>query len=149
MFVARLTDKPAADVIVPYADVVAALKLAGGRAKDIEIDLAANRIGQISFTPVDGTFPDWRRVVPTGEETPAKDRPEDAPGNVHFNHTYIGDLAKMGKHLGGASMLHPTSASHPALATFGERADCFAVLMPVRRKPDATAVQTRNIVMAG
>jgi hypothetical protein len=52
---------------------------------------------------------------------------------VHFNHAYIGDLAKMGKILGGSSMLHPTSASNPALVTFGEREDCFAVLMPVRR----------------
>ena len=150
MFVARLADKPAADVIVPYADVVAALKLAGGRAKEIEIDLMANRIGQISFTPVDGTFPDWRRVAPTGEESPSN-KPElnDGPEHVHFNHAYIGDLSKMGKVLDGASMLHPRSASHPCLVTFGERADCFAVLMPMRRTVDRSAVQTRNIVMAG
>ena len=63
----------------------------------------------------------------------------------------MGDLAKMGKHLGGASMLHPTSASNPALVTFGERADCFAVLMPMpmRRTIDRSAVLTRNVVMAG
>jgi hypothetical protein len=68
---------------------------------------------------------------------------------VHFNHAYIGDLAKMGKALGGASMLHPCSASHPCLVTFGERADCFAVLMPMRRTIDRSAVLTRNVVMAG
>jgi len=72
-------------------------------------------------------------VVPTGEETPAKDKPDDLPGAVHFNHAYVGDLAKMGKILDGSSMLHPCSASHPCLVTFGERADCFAVLMPMRR----------------
>ncbi len=154
MFVARLTDKPAADVIVPYADVVAALKLAGGRAKDIEIDLAANRIGQISFAPVDGTFPDWRRIVPTGLEMPNANDPSDNAAHVHFDHRYVGDFAKMaailcGKATTAQSVLHPVSASHPALVTFGDRADCFGVLMPVRRKPDATAVQTRNIVMAG
>ena len=150
MFVARLNERPDADVIVPYADVTAALKLAGARVKEIEIDLAGNRIGQISFTPVDGTFPDWHRVVPTGEETPSS-KPElnDGPEHVHFNHAYIGDLAKMGKLLGGASMLHPRSASHPALVTFGERADCFGVLMPMRRTVDRSAVLTRNVVMAG
>ena len=148
MFVGRVNERPAADVIVPYDAIAAALKMAGARVKDIEIDLAANRIGQISFQPVDGTFPDWRRVVPTGEETPS-DKPEDQPGHVHFNHAYIGDFAKMGKILGGASMLHPVSASHPALVTFGERADCFAVLMPMRRTIDRSAVLTRNVVMAG
>lgn len=146
MFVARLNERPAADVIIPYSDVQAALKLAGARAQDIEV--TADRIGQIAYQPVDGTFPDWRRVVPTGEELPSG-KPDDAPGAVHFNHAYIGDLAKMGKLLGGSSMLHPVSASHPCLVTFGDRADCFAVLMPLRRKIDRTAVLTRNVVMAG
>ena len=150
LFCAKLAEAVAADVIIPIDDVKAALKLAGARAQEIEIDLAANRIGQISFQPVDGTFPDWRRVVPTGEESPSS-KPElnDGPENVHFNHAYIGDLAKMGKVLDGASMLHPRSASHPCLVTFGERADCFAVLMPMRRTVDRSAVLTRNVVMAG
>lgn len=150
MFVARLAERPAADVIVPYDAVAAALKMAGARCKEIEIDLAANRIGQIQYTPVDGTFPNWRACVPTGEETPS-DKPglHDKPEHVHFNHAYVGDLAKMGKTLGGASMLHPVSASHPCLVTFGKRADCFAVLMPMRRTVDRSAVLTRNVVMAG
>jgi DNA polymerase-3 subunit beta len=151
MFVARLNERPAANVIVPYADVQAALKLAGARCKDIEV--TADRIHSIAYQPVDGTFPDWRRVVPTGEETPS-DKPDDAPGAVHFNHAYIGDLAKMAAILCGKadtaqSVLHPVSASHPCLVTFGERADCFAVLMPVRRTIDRSAVLTRNAVLAG
>jgi len=144
MFVARLNDKPAADVIIPLADVQAALKLAGARCQELEV--TADKIGQIAYTAVDGTFPEWRRVVPTGEETHTK--PEDSAAHVHFNHAYIGDLAKMGKALGGTSMLHPTSASNPCLVTFGERADCFAVLMPVRRGGDRSPVLTRNAVMA-
>lgn len=155
MFVARLTDRPAVDVIVPYDAVQAALKMAGARAKEIDIDLATNRIGQIQYTPVDGTFPDWRRVVPTGEETPStKPGANDGAEHVHFNHRYVGDFEKMadilcGKSTLGQSMLHPRSASHPALVTFGERADCFAVLMPMRRTVDRSAVLTRNVVMAG
>jgi hypothetical protein len=148
MFVARLAERPTADVIVPYDAVAAALKMAGARCKEIDVD--GTKIASIMYTPVDGTFPDWRRVVPTGEETPST-KPElnDGPEHVHFNHAYIGDLAKMGKLLGGASMLHPQSASHPALVTFGERADCFGVIMPIRRKRDESAVLTRNNVMAG
>lgn len=155
MFVARLNDRPAVDVIVPYDAVAAALKLAGARVKEIEVELLANRIGQIQYTPVDGTFPDWRRVVPTGEETPStKPGANDGAEHVHFNHRYVGDFEKMadilcGKSTLGQSMLHPRSASHPALVTFGERADCFAVLMPMRRTVDRSAVLTRNIVMAG
>ena len=151
MFVARLNERPAADVIIPYSDVQAALKLAGARAQEIEI--TPERIGQIAYAPVDGTFPDWRRVVPTGEEQPSG-KPDDAPGAVHFNHAYVGDMAKMAAILCGKadtaqSMLHPVSASHPCLVTFGERADCFAVLMPLRRKIDRSAPLTRNVVMAG
>jgi DNA polymerase-3 subunit beta len=151
MFVARLNERPTTDVIIPYGDVQAALKLAGARCKDIEV--TADRIGQIAYVPVDGTFPDWRRVCPTGEETPS-DKPDDASGAVHFNHAYVGDMAKMAAILCGKadtaqSVLHPVSASHPCLVTFGARADCFGVLMPVRRKPDNTAVLTRNVVMAG
>lgn len=155
MFVARLTEQPAVDVIVPYDAVAAALKMAGARVKDIEIDLVGNRIGQIQYTPVDGTFPDWRRVVPTGLEQPST-KPElnDGPENACFNHRYVGDFAKMagilcGKSEHAQSALHVTTASGPALVTFGERADCFGVIMPVRRTPDMQAVQIRNLVLAG
>lgn len=151
MFVARLAERPPADVIIPYSDVQAALKLAGARA--VEIEVTADRIHSIAYTPVDGTFPDWRRVVPTGEELPS-DKPEDQPGRVHFNNRYVGEFEKMadilcGKSTIGQSMLHPVTASAPCLVTFGERADCFAVLMPVRRTIDRTAPLTRNVVMAG
>ena len=71
------------------------------------------------------------------------------PSKETVRRAYIGDMAKMGKLLGGTSMLHVTSASNPALVTFGDRADCFAVLMPVRRTIDRSAVLTRNVVMAG
>jgi len=155
MFVGRLAERPAADVIVPYDAVAAALKMAGSRAQKIEIDLATNKIGQITFQPVDGTFPDWRRVVPTGEETPStKPGANDGPEHAHFNARYVGDFEKMadilcGKSTVGQSMLHPRSASHACLVTFGARADCFGVLMPMRRTVDRSAVLTRNGVMAG
>ncbi len=150
MYVARLNDRPAADVIIPASDVAAALKLAGSRAQEIEV--TGDRIGQIAYQPVDGTYPDWRRVVPTGEETPSG--ANDGAEHVHFNNRYIGDFERMadilcGKGKLGQSVLHPVTASAPCLVTFGERADCFGVIMPVRRKADRTAPLTRNVVMAG
>jgi DNA polymerase-3 subunit beta len=151
MFVARLAERPTADVIVPYDAVAAALKLAGARCKDLEV--TGDRIGQIAYQPVDGTFPEWRRVVPTGEETPSnKPDANDGPEHVHFDHRYVGDFAKMaiilcGKAKQTQSALHPVTASAACLVTFGERADCFGVLMPARRKPDVQAVQIRNGVM--
>ena len=54
-----------------------------------------------------------------------------------------------GKATTGQSVLHPRTASGPALVTFGDRADCFGVVMPIRRKPDMQAVQIRNTVLAG
>lgn len=142
MFVAKLAEAVPADVIIPLDSVIAALKMVGARCKEIDVD--GTKIASIMYTAVDGTFPDWRRVVPTGEESPS-DKPEDAPAHAHFNHAYIGDLAKMGKALGGASMLHPTSASNPCLVTFGERADCFAVLMPVRRNTTPDPLHGANV----
>ena len=153
MFVARLNERPAADVIIPYSDVQAALKLAGSRAQEIEV--TGDRIHSIAYQPVDGTFPDWRRVVPTGEELPSnKPGANDGAEHVHFNNRYVGDFEKMadilcGKSATGQSVLHPVTASAPCLVTFGERADCFAVIMPMRRTIDRTAVLTRNVVMAG
>ena len=142
LFCAKLAEAPATDVIIPLADVQAALKLAGARCQEIEV--TADKIGQIQFTPVDGTFPEWRRVIPTGEETPS-DKPDDNAARAHFNHAYIGDLAKMGKALAGASMLHPTSASNPCLVTFGEREDCLAVLMPMRRNTSPDPLHGANV----
>jgi DNA polymerase III sliding clamp (beta) subunit (PCNA family) len=155
MFVARLAERPSIDVIVPYDAVAAALKLAGARCKEIEIDLAATRIGQIQFTPVDGTFPNWIRVVPSGVEIPSTTAAlYDGAEHVHFNNRYVGEFEKMadilcGKSTTGQSVLHPRTASGPCLVTFGDRADCFGVIMPVRRKRDESAVLTRNVVMAG
>lgn len=146
MFVAKLAETVLADVIIPTATVQAALKLAGARVHEIELN--GNTLGGVVFQPVDGTFPEWRRVIPTGEEMPS-DKPDDAPGRVHFNASYIGDLAKMGKALDGAPMLHPRTASNPCLVTFGERADCLAVLMPVRRAGDVMhGAHVRNTVLA-
>jgi DNA polymerase III sliding clamp (beta) subunit (PCNA family) len=44
-----------------------ALKRALTGYKNETIDISPNRCGDMSCLSVDGTFPDWRRVIPTGD----------------------------------------------------------------------------------
>jgi hypothetical protein len=48
------------------------LKAALATGKDVYLDLrpdgAASRIGDVMFTPIDGKFPEWQRVVPRVHE---------------------------------------------------------------------------------
>jgi hypothetical protein len=79
---------------------------------------------------IDGTFPDWRRVVPADVDG------EAAPG--WFNVGYLADFAKAAKILGdyfgkSQSMMsvHGADAGAPALVRFASDR-VFAVLMPMR-----------------
>jgi hypothetical protein len=102
---------------------------------------------RVAFTPIDGTFPDWQRVVPTAPETLTP---------AHFDPRYIAAIGNMSKALrdgkkDGATFftLHQDGEA-PALVTFnravaksddakGPRADCLAVIMPMRTHPDTYA----------
>jgi len=89
------------------------------------------KIGDVAFQPIDGTFPDWTRVFPKMDDGSAGQL-------AHFNHSYIGDLAKIGKLVG----IQPTInhfGNNPAVITFGERDDVFGILMPRREEARSTA----------
>ena len=143
------------DIIIPLATVKKALT--GYKLDDIELKDARKvgggcSLGDITFTPVDGTFPDWRRILPTGEGkeyTPNPDRPEDAPGKAQFNPAYYGDLAKISKVLTGKATdvhVHVWTASMPAGVSFAGRDDVLCVLMPIRSNHGAWA-ETLNAVV--
>jgi len=78
------------------------------------------------FAPIDGTFPDWRRIVP----------PEVDGKVAQFNAQYIGDLAKVAKALGdkeGKVFIHhngfgPAPISFPGV----EGVSCICAVMPIR-----------------
>jgi DNA polymerase-3 subunit beta len=119
-----LADVPAFDGwIIPAT----ALKRALTGYKADTITIAPDRVGDIACQPIDGTFPDWRRVVPS-----------DLSGETaQFNPAYIADLGKIGVMLRGkrknsldAHIHHNGEA--PAAITFPEIDDAFAVLMPIR-----------------
>ena len=74
------------------------------------------------FAPIDGAFPDWRRIIPS--ETDG--RP------AQFNPAYIGDFAKVKKALGVNMFAIAYNGDGPALVTFGDDIDGFGVIMPMR-----------------
>lgn len=92
---------------------------------------------------VDGTFPDWRRVVPNPAGKPC------SPVGLSFNANYLGDFAKVCAALadyntgranpatiGAPISLYAEDDGGPALIRFGAFASAFGVLMPLRHNVD-------------
>jgi DNA polymerase-3 subunit beta len=119
-----LTGIPAFDGWIICRD---ALKRALTGYKADTITIAPDRVGNSLCQPIDGTYPDWRRVVPS-----------DLNGvTAQFNPTYVADLGKIGVILRGKRRNSLDAHIHhngegPAAITFPEIDDCFAVLMPIR-----------------
>jgi DNA polymerase-3 subunit beta len=77
---------------------------------------------RIGFTPVDGTFPDWRRAVPalpTGETKTAQ-----------FWAHNVSRLASVGTQLGYGAMCIHHDGENPALVDWRGNTDTVAVIMP-------------------
>jgi hypothetical protein len=138
MFVAKLAEAPLIDVIIPLDSVKAALKLAPKKAATIELN--GNTIGGVTFTPVDGTFPNWKAVIPPLDGYPPGKPEHMTP--AHFNPDYIYDLGQMARALGSKTgvsyKIHAWHNENPHGVTFHGRADCFAVIMPMRNNGDVT-----------
>ena len=136
LFCAKLAEAVPADVIIPLDTIKAALKLAPRKAETIELN--GNTFGGVVFQPVDGTFPNWKAVIPPADGF----KPGDDTAPAHFNPDYIYDLGQMSRALGSktgtAFEIHAWSPESPHGVTFAGRDDCFAVIMPMRRTKDAT-----------
>jgi DNA polymerase-3 subunit beta len=148
-------DSAMAGVIVPTDALAQAVK-AAGRSKGPGMTIERDAQGQwwilhgnarVAFTPVDGTFPDWQRVIPTAPETLTP---------AHFDPRYIAAIGNMSKALrdgkkdAGAFFILHQDGDNPALVTFnravakvadakGPRTDCLAVIMPMRTHADTYA----------
>jgi DNA polymerase-3 subunit beta len=128
-----------ASVIVPR-DLVAKLKI---KLKTLdETTLTIGDDGRLLFehagemfggSRVDGTFPDYRRVVP-----------QDLDGKpAQYNPAYLADFAKARKELGGDRTTSPIvryNGGSPAVVDFayGTGFQAIGVLMPIRDRTDAT-----------
>lgn len=121
------------EIIIPR-DVISGIKLPTGRSAPnaleavlvvgdkgrctIEFGLGAS----VGFTAIDGTFPDWRRVISTSTS-----------GVVgHFNTAYLDSFRKAGKLLGHEmpTVLHNGLADQAVIRWSGF--DGFGILMPSR-----------------
>lgn len=131
-------------VIVPDAALKAVAK---GKAAIVTIERDANGLWwlergaiRMHFVPIDGSFPDWTRIIPETPET------ETA---AHYQPQYVAAMGAMAAALhdgkkGNACLFHIHQAGEgPALVTFprecktladkpGARLDCCAVIMPMR-----------------
>ena len=106
-----------------------AIKQALNGYKGDMIEITQTRVGVVSCRPIDGSFPDWRRVLPS-----------DTPNNVpaQFNPAYVADFGKIGDLLSGKRKgeVLPCQIHHngdqPTPITFTADPSCFGVLMPIR-----------------
>ena len=133
-----------AGVIIP-GDAIAQVGKAAGKSKGLCYVVERDAQGmwwilygnaRVHFAPVEGSFPEWRRIVPTAPDTLTA---------AHYNPAYMVALGNMAKALrdgkkdaATAFRLHQ-DGDKPALVTFlngdgDTRVDCIAVLMPMRTK---------------
>ena len=110
------------------------------------ITIAPDRVGDIACKPIDGTFPDWRRSVPS-----------EITGTVaQFNPAYVADMGKIGLLLQGkfkrgysSGTALPAHIHHngdsAAGVTFPGVDDAYAVLMPIRGAYHDDAAQWATI----
>lgn len=82
------------------------------------------------FKPVDGTFPDWRRVCPSSYS--------GTMNGVAYNTTYLHTITKAGEVLagrkagGGMNYTLTPNDGGPAVCRFHGDTDAFACIMPLR-----------------
>lgn len=122
--VAQVPEAAPTSIIIPN-EAFALTKPSGGK-----IEITPDRVGSLSYKPIDDKYPDWRRVLPLA-----------ATGEVaQFDPDFIAVLSKASKLVGGFPRI-AHNGRNVAIVRFGEREDFFAGVMPfdpgLGRKPDA------------
>jgi len=106
--------------------------LTGYKGTTVLVDELNKIIGNINFAPIDGTFPNWRRVLVT----------EPVSNELaQFNSVYVGDIGKVNKLLKTQSTIHYNGIK-PAPITFAGRDDCFLILMPMKCEKPVDPITT-------
>ena len=133
-----------AGVLVPDSAIAQAAK---GKGPYYTLERDANGLYwlqrgavRVHFEPVDGSFPDWTRIIP---EMP------EALVAAHYQPQYVAAMGKMAQALGGgkrdaanAFRIHQ-NGENPGLVTFasdggGIHTQCCAVIMPMRYRGEGT-----------
>lgn len=123
-------DAPTRAIIIP-ADTVKRIKLA---KRVFDATLRDNGDGTwailywddiYTFRPVDGTFPMWRRVLPSHREPGAR---------AHFNPDYLADFKAAGAvYVKGTQPAVVEHGEDPAWVLFRDDIPAVGVVMPMRR----------------
>lgn len=121
-------------VIIPAESIKKALT--GEKRDSVVLSLSAenNSLNGLQFNPLDGRFPDWRRVIPRKVET------TDLSDNFkikNLNSEFLSDLGKASKLLGnkfGGITLHCMGFSW--LVKIPTDSNFVAVIMPLRTNKD-------------
>ena len=138
MFVAKVQVDDACSNFEPFIVPNEIIKqvLTGYKGTTVLVDELNKIIGNINFASIDGTFPNWRRVLVT---EPVSDEP------AQFNPVYIGDIGKANKLLKTQATIYHNGIK-PAPITFTSRDDCFLIQMPMKgEKPVDPITTIKNI----
>lgn len=90
-------------------------------------DAVRMKLGTHLITLIEGTFPDWRRVVP---------KASDGGEHAHFNPEYVALMGKFAKAMTGKpqdAVIQRGAATDPRAVSFGP-GHAFGVIMPMRAK---------------
>ncbi len=129
------------EAILPTPDLKRALTGLGKGQHDVELIVTIPSDGgrikeailnRVQMEPIDGTFPAIDRVMPA-----------EINGEIaHYNPSYIADIGKQAKLLAGNATAFNLAhnGGNPALIAFGDRDDCFAILMPMRNNGAPRAI---------
>lgn len=128
LFVARVDQTENTEtfsIIIPSEAIATATK---GAKHSLDLSKLSDtqwRLGDTIFTPIDGTFPEYSRIVPTGV----------SGETAQYNPEYVAALGKANKLLGGQNLATiGYNGDSPALVTGQgyKNHNAFAVIMPMR-----------------
>ena len=94
---------------------------------DTDTNTAAIGTDRKLFDVIDGSFPDYRRVIPSGT---LSDIDRKRPLPTQYGPAQIAAIAKASKLLTGSDYFEIGYSFNPAVVRFPGRDDCFAVVMP-------------------
>jgi len=128
--VCKLQEDSNLDVIIPTKHVQAAIQLAKRENKftQPEIEITNERIGDVFYKPIDGKFPDYKKVLP-------KEFDVMECGAISVNPAYIAKFEKLGllfnkRHI-GISIKAKDESSAMIVHVYGCD-DFFSLVMPIK-----------------
>jgi hypothetical protein len=131
----QFSDDMQEDFVIPFDAVKKALT--GNKAQSITLQgdryQGGYVLGDVSFVPDTTTYPQWRNALPSDKCI------DDGHRTVaYLNPELLAKCTKAFKALGGKPeflQVEQFGEHGPSMVLFGERDDCFAVVMPMRKTP--------------